>query len=137
MHGSGTIYMKIESPTRKNDNYSVTVTDTGHGMAVEKLSRVFEPFFTTKKNGGGIGLCIAERIVREHNGHIQIVSQEGKGTSVTVVIPSEQGVRQPGRKAPQAGPPGPGPGFAEPGVALSETLSQDPNSRRRRDSQPL
>jgi signal transduction histidine kinase len=51
---------------------------------------MFEPFFTTKKNGVGIGLCIAERIVREHNGRIHVVSERGSGTAVTVVLPRRQ-----------------------------------------------
>ncbi len=79
-------------PGSANDRYTVSITDTGKGIASEKLSKVFEPFFTTKREGVGIGLCIAERIVREHNGYIDVISEEGKGTSVTVVIPSEQGL---------------------------------------------
>jgi two-component system sensor histidine kinase PilS (NtrC family) len=89
--GRGMIFVKIESPLVTNDRYAITVSDTGNGIPPDKLSRVFEPFFTTKKNGVGIGLCIAERIVREHNGHIDITSEVGKGTSVTVVIPVDQG----------------------------------------------
>jgi two-component system sensor histidine kinase PilS (NtrC family) len=91
MNGSGTISIRISSATRNGD-YSVTISDTGQGIPMERLGRVFEPFFTTKREGVGIGLCIAERFVREHNGQLRIVSEEGKGTSVTVVIPREQGV---------------------------------------------
>lgn len=91
VEGRGMIFVKIESPLVTNDRYAITVSDTGNGIPPDKLSRVFEPFFTTKKNGVGIGLCIAERIIREHNGHIDITSEVGKGTSVTVVIPVDQG----------------------------------------------
>jgi two-component system sensor histidine kinase PilS (NtrC family) len=92
VNGDGVISIAIERPTRNSDCYSVTVTDTGPGMPPERLIRVFEPFFTTKKDGVGIGLCIAEKIVREHNGHMEISSREGEGTTVTVLIPMEQGV---------------------------------------------
>jgi two-component system sensor histidine kinase PilS (NtrC family) len=93
LDGKGRIYVKIESPISTGDHACsvVTVTDTGSGMDQDQLDKVFEPFFTTKKDGVGIGLCIAERIVREHDGHIDIISEKGKGTSVTVVIPAEQG----------------------------------------------
>ena len=101
--GRGMIFVKIESPLVTNDRYAITVSDTGNGIPPDKLSRVFEPFFTTKKNGVGIGLCIAERIIREHNGHIDITSEVGKGTSVTVVIPVDQGSS--GAEVAQASPP--------------------------------
>lgn len=81
---------------------SVTITDSGAGMPQEELCKVFEPFFTTKKNGVGIGLCVAERIVREHNGYIDIISEEGKGTSVTVVIPTRQTAEGPDGPSPRA-----------------------------------
>jgi two-component system sensor histidine kinase PilS (NtrC family) len=92
MEGSGTIYIKLESSPADTDSYVVTVADTGRGMSPQTLSKVFEPFFTTKKEGVGIGLCIAERIVREHNGRIEITSEEGKGTTVVLVVPKGQGV---------------------------------------------
>jgi two-component system sensor histidine kinase PilS (NtrC family) len=90
VNGSGTVGVRVESPMGNGDSYSVTVADTGPGIPPEELNRMFEPFFTTKKNGVGIGLCIAERIVREHNGRIHVVSERGSGTAVTVVLPRRQ-----------------------------------------------
>jgi two-component system sensor histidine kinase PilS (NtrC family) len=92
MEGSGTIYINLESSPADTDSYIVTVADTGRGMSPQTLSKVFEPFFTTKKGGVGIGLCIAEKIVREHNGRIEITSEEGKGSTVALVVPKGQGV---------------------------------------------
>jgi len=93
--GRGTVSIKVETPDK--NQCSVTIADTGPGIPPEHLKRVFEAFFTTKKNGVGIGLCIAEKIIREHNGHIDIISEEGKGTSVTVVVPSHQGAESPAK----------------------------------------
>lgn len=90
--GCGTISIRIDPDTADSDFCSVTITDTGPGIPQEQLNKLFDPFYTTKKNGVGIGLCIAEKVVREHSGRMDIISEEGKGTSVTVVIPTRQGV---------------------------------------------
>lgn len=66
----------------------VTISDTGSGIAPENMRRLFEPFFTTKQEGTGLGLAIARRIVEEHAGTIEARSVAGKGTEVSVLIPS-------------------------------------------------
>lgn len=68
----------------------VRVKDTGLGMSEEVQRRAFEPFFTTKEpaKGTGLGLSISYRIVREFNGHIDMESQEGKGSTLTVRLPA-------------------------------------------------
>ncbi|HSU54963.1 MAG TPA: ATP-binding protein [Candidatus Dormibacteraeota bacterium] len=65
----------------------VSVADTGGGIPEEKLNRVFEPFYTTKKKGTGLGLMIVQRIVRAHNGHIEVESQVGRGTNFRIWLP--------------------------------------------------
>ena len=69
------------------------VADTGTGMAPEVLARVFEPFFTTKApgQGTGVGLNQVLRLVGEHDGHVDIVSQPGKGTTVSIWLPAAGG----------------------------------------------
>jgi signal transduction histidine kinase len=64
-------------------------SDDGPGMTPEVLARVFEPFFTTKRNGTGMGLAIAQAIVDAHSGRIDIVSQAGAGTRVSVWLPEQ------------------------------------------------
>ncbi|MCR4440451.1 MAG: PAS domain S-box protein [bacterium] len=67
----------------------VTVTDSGCGIAPEDLGRVFDPFFTTKPDGTGLGLSIVYRIMNEHGGEIRVESEKGKGTTFTLLIPTE------------------------------------------------
>lgn len=61
--------------------------DSGAGIKQEDLVRLFQPYYTTKVGGSGLGLMIAQRIMREHGGHIGIESKEGLGTIVTLQFP--------------------------------------------------
>jgi two-component system nitrogen regulation sensor histidine kinase NtrY len=67
----------------------VTVRDSGAGIAPETLARIFEPHFTTKAHGTGLGLAIVRQTVRHHGGTIAVASEPGRGTTVTVVLPSQ------------------------------------------------
>jgi two-component system sensor histidine kinase AtoS len=62
-------------------------TDTGVGMSPDTLSNVFNPFFTTKDHGTGLGLAITHKIVTEHGGFIEVMSEPGHGTSFILVFP--------------------------------------------------
>lgn len=61
--------------------------DSGSGIKQEDLIRLFQPYHTTKTGGSGLGLMIAQRIMRDHGGHIGIDSKEGVGTVVTLQFP--------------------------------------------------
>jgi hypothetical protein len=65
----------------------ISVQDTGPGMEEDIRSKIFEPFFSTKEEGIGLGLPIAQRIVEEHGGQIQVESRAGEGTTFTVILP--------------------------------------------------
>lgn len=65
-----------------------SVRDTGTGMDSDTTTRVFDPYFTTKQYGSGLGLTTAYSIVKKHNGHISVSSQEGEGTVFTVYLPA-------------------------------------------------
>ncbi|MEI9940835.1 MAG: ATP-binding protein [Pseudomonadota bacterium] len=69
---------------------TLEIEDTGCGIAKENLSRVFDPFFTTKPVGvgAGLGLSIADRIVRELEGEIHLDSVHGRGTRVLLTLPA-------------------------------------------------
>ena len=61
--------------------------DTGCGIPEEFLPRIFAPYSTTKKRGTGLGLFLVHRIVREHHGEIEVSSEEGKGTRISILLP--------------------------------------------------
>ncbi len=65
------------------------VADTGCGIKREHLEQVFEPFFSTKPvgKGTGLGLSVSYGIVQQHGGDVEIQSEEGKGTTFTIVLP--------------------------------------------------
>jgi PAS domain S-box-containing protein len=69
------------------DGVWVSVADTGGGIPQEQINRIFEPFYTTKKKGSGLGLMIVQRIVRAHNGRIELESNVGRGTTFRVWLP--------------------------------------------------
>lgn len=65
----------------------ISVADTGHGIPQSEIEKVFEPFYTSKKQGTGLGLAISKRIIEAHNGEITVSSEEGKGSTFTIIIP--------------------------------------------------
>lgn len=65
----------------------VSVADTGGGIPQEQINRIFEPFYTTKKKGSGLGLMIVQRIVRAHDGKIELESHVGRGTTFRIWLP--------------------------------------------------
>ncbi|HSY09295.1 MAG TPA: ATP-binding protein, partial [Candidatus Dormibacteraeota bacterium] len=69
------------------DGVWMSVSDTGGGIPQEQINRIFEPFYTTKKKGSGLGLMIVQRIVRAHNGRIELESNVGRGTTFRVWLP--------------------------------------------------
>ncbi len=71
----------------KDNRINMTFTDDGIGIPKEKLSSIFDPYFTTKKTGDGIGLSTVYRIVKAHNGSINVESEVGKGTVFCIGLP--------------------------------------------------
>nr|WP_236692992.1 ATP-binding protein [Aneurinibacillus tyrosinisolvens] len=62
--------------------------DEGCGISEERLTRLGEPFYTTKEKGTGLGLTVSYRIIENHGGTINIQSQAGEGTEVSVILPA-------------------------------------------------
>ncbi len=65
----------------------VRFKDTGRGFAPEDLARLFEPFRSSNVGGTGLGLMLVQRIVQDHGGRIEVHSQPGSGTTVTMLLP--------------------------------------------------
>ena len=86
--GNGEINISTEL---SNQNVVLAVTDSGHGIEKENLTKIFDPFFTTKEagRGTGLGLSIAYQIIKDFNGSIEVQSEIGKGTVVKIIIPTE------------------------------------------------
>ena len=79
--------------TRQLDNQvMVEVSDTGHGIEKENLTRIFDPFFTTKPvgKGTGLGLSLSYGIIQKHHGKIEVESQVGQGTTFRIFLPIRQ-----------------------------------------------
>lgn len=67
----------------------IVVADSGPGIPRAHLGRLFVPGFTTKETGSGVGLAIAERAVSAHHGRITVDSEEGRGTTITITLPTD------------------------------------------------
>jgi CheY-like chemotaxis protein len=88
----------------------ITVSDTGSGMAPIIQERAFEPFFTTKEvgRGTGLGLSMVYGFVKQSDGHIQIDSREGHGTTVKIYLPRGSGTAAAAESEPETAPRGAG-----------------------------
>ena len=67
----------------------IQIQDNGKGIPAEVLPRIFDPFFTTKPigQGTGMGLSISYKIIQEHGGQITVDSEQGAGTTFTILLP--------------------------------------------------
>jgi signal transduction histidine kinase len=87
MPGGGCV--TVTSERQGADLVQVTVADTGAGIPAEDLTRIFTMYYTTKPDGSGIGLALVQRIVQAHQGEIEVASEVGHGTRVTLRLPLE------------------------------------------------
>ncbi len=108
IEGNDPVDNKIHIRTgQENGSLFVEFADTGKGIPRNILATIFEPFFTTKPVGvgTGLGLSICDKIVKFYKGDIEVESQVGKGTTFTVRLPLENGLRTGvAGPAPQAAP---------------------------------
>jgi signal transduction histidine kinase/CheY-like chemotaxis protein len=85
-HNNGEVSIASEFVEMEND-IKVTITDNGSGMDEKTLNSLFEPFFTSKKSGNGLGLSSVRNIIKAHNGGIEVLSTQGKGSCFIISLP--------------------------------------------------
>ena len=74
--------------TARQKQYAVIqISDTGSGIAPDKLPHIFDAYYSSRPQGSGLGLPTAKKIVEAHNGTIEVDSEQTKGTSFTIKLP--------------------------------------------------
>lgn len=94
MHAEGTITV---SATRERRRTLISVSDNGTGMSKEQKQQVFEPFYSTKGKSGknmGLGLYYVRKVMEAHKGKVQLQSELGKGTSITLEFKQRRGFNE-------------------------------------------
>jgi signal transduction histidine kinase len=88
MSGGGNLHVSTESigGTGDRTGIRVRVEDDGMGIPPETREEIFKPFFSTKKDGTGLGLSLAARIVEEHRGVLDLADPAPSGTGSALVI---------------------------------------------------
>ena len=98
MPEGGHLYINLQN-REHTDDYSngekkpgkyvqATIRDEGEGIDKKDLPRIFDPYFSTKQTGRGLGLATVYSIVTKHDGHIQVDSNVGQGTTFTLCLPA-------------------------------------------------
>jgi len=103
MPDGGTIMIDAENVVPGEHAYSflhsdtpyvkIQIEDEGIGISKKDQSKIFDPFFTTKEKGSGLGLATAYSIIQQHDGHIILHSQPGKGSQFAIFLPANPSVQ--------------------------------------------
>ena len=97
MPNGGTLTVTAQSVQLGSNNHyllpagsytKVIFKDTGCGISPDDLQKVYDPYFTTRDSGTGLGLSTTHSIISKHGGHIDIASEVGRGTNVSILLPS-------------------------------------------------
>ncbi len=114
MSDGGTLTIKAENltvidkdqglPLDPGDFIHISIQDQGNGIAEEHMDKIFDPYFSSKERGVqkgmGLGLTTAYAIIKQHEGHIQIDSSIGEGTTVNIYLPAENQQEKPDNTVP-------------------------------------
>lgn len=94
MGGRGDLWLSTEE---QGGMITIKIRDNGPGIPKQHLGKVFDPFFTTKGQGegSGLGLTVAQRLIKKFGGEIRLESPEGQGTTCAIILPADKaGVRK-------------------------------------------
>ena len=84
MPDGGKLDVNIESV---NESIKIYIIDAGKGMPHGVLQNIYDPFFTTKPSGTGVGLSVSLKIIEDHGGTIDAISEQEKGTTMLLTLP--------------------------------------------------
>jgi len=84
MSDGGELLIRTE---RRKKEAVIQISDTGSGIAEDKLPKIFDVYYSSRPQGSGLGLPTAQKIVEAHKGTISVDSEPGKGTSFTIQLP--------------------------------------------------
>ncbi len=87
MPKGGTLKIETTDQGLKTKTFTISIEDTGPGIAPEDIKHLFEPFYSKKQGGTGLGLAITNDIIERHGGKIKIESKLGEGTRFMVELP--------------------------------------------------
>jgi signal transduction histidine kinase len=82
------MHLSIKTEQFEN-NISITISDTGHGIPAENIEKIFEPLFSTNSFGVGLRMPAVKQIIHDHNGTIAVNSAINNGTTITLTLPSD------------------------------------------------
>ncbi len=82
-------FIRISTRDVDENNVEISIADSGPGMSDEVMHKIFDPFFTTKEvgEGTGLGMAIVFKIIEQHKGKIEVVSEVGKGAAFIITLP--------------------------------------------------
>jgi signal transduction histidine kinase len=86
MPSGGSLTISTEQDQRSS-LAKITFRDTGIGMDEETSKNLFNPFFTTKDKGSGLGMALTRKIIGDHRGTIEVMSEKGIGTTFVLRLP--------------------------------------------------
>ncbi len=89
MRDGGTLTVTTDKASHEDRTFiRLTITDTGHGISEENLSKIFTPFFTTKTQGTGLGLPICRQLLEQNGGTLDVESRINEGTTFIIELPA-------------------------------------------------
>ena len=84
MNNGGELMIRTD---RQDNDAVIQISDTGCGIAADKVEKIFDMYYSSKPDGAGLGLAIAQKIIKKHKGTMDVTSEPGKGTAFTLKLP--------------------------------------------------